>query len=773
MDGRTILGRGGTLPSEEPGILRTLEGLVDRSGRTLVIVGPPRSGKSVLLARLRAGVEGAGGRAVTLHGTYRARAVPFGALEGLDRRAEDAADTPEGSDDEPTGEDAAIAPMAPVAIDPEALTGSRRRNGRVRTSFLGEATRARGPPARDADAYWQEILPEFQGEAAHPVALLADDAVFFDSQSREFMIEMSERTRLRAFLIAIVLDSTSSAAPVWEEALLGRSDVDWVRLHRPSPDPREVHRLRELLGDLTPVALRAVGYVTLLGGEAQTVVLARIARLNLNRLPEALKPAVALGLLKVQVGRVSLSDRTALPILEGLLREDDRRRWHLEIADGLQALSTEPPISRRIEIARHYLASAEDAIAMVRLLEAAEISLGLLEFDESARLLADAIQCLGSIRPAERRAVEPEMHLLNARALFYSGCPSEAQGELREGVEGALNASASSEDLASWLEPILPALQAVGPRGQLATTIVELAERLHEAGLAEPEALLQTLLPGYDAEKNLPERSRAQALRAAQTTHRLRERHLQALGLFTMGVARVVGPPGDLPQAERFLRASRYLLRASRRWELDYIAGEYECRVLEARGAVDEALALRQQSVAALARVRLPSVELLHELGIAQIHLDRDAPPAADGPLDRSLRLADTLHLFPPSPGLLRAWLLDGRRYAVAGSVTAARDRWLALTDLPPWLNLPAIRAEALLRLALLEQAVGRKDEADRLAVQLAAPDVVSATPTAWRKWPQELAEHAPSSQHGGGPLPPLGPRAKDGESERGERRRR
>jgi len=764
---------GGAVTTAEPAVLRALDGVTEWSGRTLVVLGPPRSGKSALLARLRAGVEAVGGRSILLRGTYRARSVPYGALEGLDRRSEEeTSEDPEAAGEDPSEPQVGLAPMAPVAIDPEELPGSRRRDGRVRTTFLGEATRTRGPPARDIDRFWQELLPEFRGEDAHPVAILADDATFFDTESREFLVELTERARLRPLLIGIGLDATASTAGVWEEALLGRSDVDWVRLQSPSPDPREVHRLKDLLENLAPPVLRAVGYLTLLGGETPAVSLARIAKIGLNRLPETLKPAVALGLVKVQSGKVSISDRTSLTVLEGLLPEEDRRRWHLEVAEGLQALSSEPPLSRRIEIARHYLASAADAVAMARLFEAAEISLGLLEFDEATRLLSDAIACLGSIPPADRRPVEPEMHLLNARALFFTGCPSEAQSELREGVEDALASGATSADLSGWLEPLLPAFQAVGPRAQLGTTLVELAERLHEGGHLEPEALLQTVLPGYDAERNLPERSRAEALRAAQTSHRLRERHLQALGLFAMGVARVVGSRDDLVQADRFLKASRYLLRDSRRWELDYIAGEYECRVLEARGAVDEALALRQQSVAALSRARLPSVQLLHELGIAQIYLDRDNPPLADAPLDRAQKLADSLHLFPPSPGLLRLWLLDGRRYALAGSVTAARDRWAAIAELPPPLALPSVRAEALLRLALLEQAVGRTEEAERLVGILASPETTAALSSAWRSWAPALAEHALSSQHGGGPLAPREPPLKD-DTERRERRRR
>ncbi len=757
------------MPPSEPAILRALEGLADRSGRTVVILGGPGSGKTSTLARLRSGVEALGGRTVQIVGTYRGRSVPYAALEGLERPAleEKAGDE---DDEAPDLDLAAMAPMAPVAIDPEAIVGSRRRDGRVRTTFFGEPTRGRGPAARNPDDYWNGLLTEFRGPTAHPVALLVDEAAYLDVESREFVLSLSGRARLGPLLIAVSLDATSSAAAVWEEGLLGRSDVDWVRLPNAPSDPREVRRLRELTADLPAPTARALGYVTLLGGETTSVVLARIARLSLGQLAEALRPAVELGLLKVREGKVAVPDRSSVPIYEGLFSEGDRRRWHLDVADGLHALSAEPPLSRRIEIARHYLAASADALAMARLLEAAEISLGLLEFDGATRLLAEAIECLATMAPAGRAAIEPEMHLLNARALFYSGCPVEGEAELREGVEGALRASTSSTDLASWLEPLLPVLQVVGPRPSLATTIVELAERLHDANHIEPEVLLETLLPGFDAEKNQPERSRAEALRAAQHAHRVRERHLQALGLFTMGVSRMQGTVAEMAQAERFLRASRYLLRDTRRWELDYIAGEYECRLLELRGAVDQGLALRQQSIAALARARLPSVELFHELGIARVHLDRGAAALADGPLDRAARLADSLHLFPPSPGLLQLWLLDGRRYAVSNSLDAARDRWSALVDLPPILSLPRLRAEALLRLALLEEVLGRSGEVERLIQELETPETAAALPEAWRPWVAELPQRAPKSQHGGAPLPGTGP---SGPPERRERRRR
>lgn len=741
------------MPSSEPAVVRAVEGLLERTGRTLILLGPPESGKSTLLAELRKGVEANRGRVVQITGTYRGRSVPFAALEGLGRPPSESEDLE--LDEGPLGADEpALAPMAPVPVAPEALGRSRRRDGRVRTSFLGESTRTRGPAARNADEYWESLLEEFRGPEAHPVALFAEEAAWFDNESRQFVLDLSRHARLRPFLIVLSIDSTSSAAGVWQEALIGRTDVDWIRLGRPTPDPREVARLKELLSGLPAPAARLLGYLTLLGGETTLLVVARIAHLSLSQLRDAIKPAAAVGLAKVRDDRLSVPDPASVPILESLFPEEERRRWHRDVADGLHALSAEPPLSRRIEIARHSLAAAQDSSALTRLLEAGVISLGLLEYDEAARLLADALACLGSLPPADRLGVEPEMHLVNARALICAGCPAEGERELREGVDGALRAGTSSSDLAAWLEPLVPSLQAIGPRPRLAATVVELAERLHDADLIEPEVLLETLLPAYDVERNLPERSREEALRAAQSAHRLRERHLQALGLYAMGVARVVGTDDDLLQSERFLRASRYLLRDSRRWELDYIAGEFECRVLERQGRIDQAVALRRQSLASLERARLPSVELFHRVGIARVTLDRGDPAAAEEPLARARRIADSLHLFPPAPGLLELWLLEGRLDAVAGSVTGARDRFSALVDLPGPLSLPRFRVEATLRLALLEQAAGREELATELVARLTVADRETFLPPSARGWAGDLAGSAPASQHGGAPFP-------------------
>ncbi len=648
-------------------ILRALDGLLERSGRTLVIEGPPMSGKSRILRELRGSVAAQGGRIVDLHGSYRNRSLPLAGLDGL-RAAP--GDPPEEAPPDATEEDVLIenvtdAPMAPVLSDPERMPRARRgRTDRGRSTFLGQPLRPRSANEGDANAYWDELLPEFRGENAHPVLLSVEDAALFDTESREFIITLSRRAQFRPLLIALALDTSVPDSTLWQELLLGRGDVDWVRLFDSVVDPRETHRLKSLFDYLPAATQRVAGFVALLGGEVNEVVLSRVCRLGFGRLGEALLPASEAGLVKVVDGKVTLPHRAWIPILPELIPESVRRVIHLEIADALGALSPAADASRESQIARHYFAAGPGPMAMAHLLEAAELNLRLQSFDSAAELLADATVCLAAIPPGERAPIEPEVRLLYARALFYSGRSPEAEAQVREGFYAAIRAGTSATDLAEWVEPLLLAMRVVGPRPSLVATLVDLAERCHDARLTEVEVILETLIADFYRDRNLPERARAEALRAAQLAHGLPERHLQALGLLTMSFDGIEGKEREQAQAERYLRSSRYLLGTTRRRELDYMAGEFEARLYEARGDVDRARVLREQSIAPLQRDRLLSLELYHVLGLAEILLDRATPAAYEAHLARARTIVDTLHLSPPSPGLLKFWLLDGRRHA-------------------------------------------------------------------------------------------------------------
>jgi tetratricopeptide (TPR) repeat protein len=383
------------------------------------------------------------------------------------------------------------------------------------------------------------------------------------------------------------------------------------------------------------------------------------------------------------------------------------------------------------------------------------VSLRLLAFDRSAELFEEAITCLAAVPPAERDPLEPEIRLLHAQALFYGGRLVEAERELREGIETALRAGTLASQLAEWVEPLIIAMRVVGPRPSLVTQLIEVAERCHATGMVEVEILVQALIAEFYHERNLPVKARLEAHRAATLARRLPSGPLQALALLGVAISRTEGTVEEQRLASRFLAASRLLLGRARRWELDHLAADVEARLLEARGDLAKARELRERAIPALQRAKLPAIEVYQQLGIAENLLTRSNPKGLDAPLGRAGTIIDMLHLLPPSPALLRYWLLDGRRLAISDSSDEARDRWQALIDLPTGAALPRQQAEATVRLALLEYSHGNTEAAARLSARLEAPELVAALPASWASWIPKLAELAAGSEHGGGPLPP------------------
>ncbi len=737
-------------------ILRAVQGLAERSGRTVVIAGPPTSGKSAHLEEIRRLLQELDAHVFELRGSYRARSIPFGALDGLRSDPHEigaAAGSPE-PDDGAVPEDAFG--VAPIPYLPDRVPRSRRSRGeRPRTSFLGQPVRGRSANEGDPDAFWREILPEMTGTEGHPVAIVVDDGALFDTESREFLVALTKRARFRPLLIAVALDTSVAGYISWEEALLGRLDVDWVRIPEGLPDPREAHRLKAMFDDLPTSTQRVVGYVALLGGSVGELVLSRVARLNFPQLTEALLPATGIGLVKSQDGKVSFPHLAWVPLTPQLLPESDRKEMHLQIANALTALSPEPSLARRIELAHHFYAWSRGPVALQQLLDAAEVSLGLLSFDAAEELFAEAISCLPSLVPAERDRLEPELRLLHARALFSAGRLSEGELETREGIATALRAQIDVGTLADWVEPLVLTLRVVGPRPSLTTALVELAERCHDGDRIEIEVLLQGLIAEFRYERNQTEEARRESVRAAMLARRIPGGPLQALALLAVGLSRIEGSPEEQEVAGRFLRAARLLLTRARRWELDHLAGDLEARLLEAQGEAQKARQLRERAIPALQRAKLPSIELSHELGIVQSLLDRGAPKGIDPPLERARTIVETLHLIPPSPGLLRCWLLEGRHLATAESYDAARDRWRAIVDLPPSDTLPRVRAEAALRLTLLELSLDNAEAVAALRPILEEPATIALLPAAWRPLLDDLDGLASRSDHGGGPIPP------------------
>jgi tetratricopeptide (TPR) repeat protein len=760
-----------------PPYLRAMQALAEGSGRTIVVSGPPMSGKSALLQEARALAKERDARVVELRGSYRTRSVPYGALDGLNPEPdpivppEDAGATEEGTEEPAEFGNAPPIPMPPMAFLPDRLPRSRRsRAERARTSFLGQPIRGRSANEGDPEAYWRELLTEFRGSDAHPVVVLIEDGALFDSESREFVVALSKKARLRPLLIVCALDTTAPGYVAWEDSFLGRGDVDWVRIPDALPDAREVHRLKGIFDDLPSITQRVVGYVSLLHGSVGEVVLSRVARLAYPQLAEALLPATAVGVVKLQDGKVVIPHLAWVSLANDLIPENQLREMHLEIANALAALSPEPTVARRVEVAHHYLAWYPGPMALKHLLEAGEFSLQLLAFDTAETLFAEALSCVSSLPPPERAATEPELRLLHSEALFYCGRLDEAESELREGIDSSLRGKIPVEVVAEWIEPLLLAMRVVGPRSNLRMTLSDLAERCHDVRWTEIEILLQSLVAEFDWERNETVRARDGSRRAAALAQGLPPGPLQAIALLAVGLARVEGTPEEKEVAGRFLQAARVLFSRSRRWELDHMAGDLEARLLEARGETQKALVQRQRAIPLLQRQKLLSVELYHQLSIAAALLDRKTLTAAEAALDRARIITETLHLIPPSPGLTRLWLLEGRRHALNEDLTGARDRWEAIVDAPAAESLPRLRGETLVRLALLEYAAGRTEIATDYLRRVQDGDTLRALPADWQVWLGDLGQLAGESQHGGAALP-ISKEEKD--SQKGERLRR
>ncbi|HTT46144.1 MAG TPA: ATP-binding protein [Thermoplasmata archaeon] len=767
------------MPATSSPVLRAIQGLAENSGRTLVIAGPPASGKTAVLEELKELLKSQGARIVELQGSYRGRSVPYGGLTGLRPEPATAALGAVASSDPGVAVDENGDESLPLAVGPvvpyysERLPRSRRSRGGARSTFLGQPVRGRPANEGNPGAYWREILPEFRGEGRHSVAILIEDAALFDTESRDFIVTLSQRARFRPLLIAITLDTSVPGYMPWEQAFSGRGDIDWVRFSTSAPDPREAHRLKAIWDDLPAVTQRVAGYVALLGGTSGEVVLSRVARLNFPQLAEAVLPATGVGLLKVQDGKVTIPHLAWISLCVDQLVEAQRKEMHLDIANALVALSHEPNFARRVEVARHYLSWYPGPMALRYLLEAAELGLEFFAYDTAEELLAESIGCLGTLPPTERDPLEPELRFLHAEALFCSGRVVEAETEMREGVDRAVQAGLSGGTIAEWLEPLILAMRVVGPRPSLSTTLVELAERCHEADLVEVEVLLEAMIAEFHYERNLRDEAREETHRAARLARKLPDGHLQAVALLAVGMSRVEGTPEEQELAAKFLRAARTLLGRARRWELDYLAEDVESRLFEARGDSNRAKELRERSLPGVQRAKLLTIELYHQLGIAEILLDRGTAKGVDAALARARSISETLHLIPPSPGLLRLWLLEGRYHAINDAFDEARDRWEALIDEPPGDSIPRLRAEATVRLALMAYAQQRSEDALELVQRLNDPAVLSALPAGYEKWIDDLERRAPHSDHGGSALPPMPhglERAEKGE--RGERAR-
>jgi len=297
-----------------------------------------------------------------------------------------------------------------------------------------------------------------------------------------------------------------------------------------------------------------------------------------------------------------------------------------------------------------------------------------------------------------------------------------------------------AERLEEWVEALVPIFGTIGPRPSLVTLLVELAERCHAAGASASEILFQSVLARYELDRGRVGKAREEANRAARLARTMGEGPVQALALLAVGITRLEGTPEEQRLAERFLRSAEMMLGRARRYGLELEAEEAQLRLREIRGERDAARRARERAIPAAQRFRNLPVELTHQLAIAALLLDGPPDARAAAALRRAHEIVETLHLIPPSPALLQLWLLEGRLQSDTGHLPGARDRFEAVAEQSPVSVAARTRAEARLRLAILEAAAGRDDAARAQVVLLAQPELHHALKPEWREWYEPLA---------------------------------
>ncbi len=698
----------------EPGfpipVLRALEGLDDRVGRLLMIAGPADSGKSALLDRLRDQLRLDGVRVTDLRGNYHDREVANAALAPL--LQEGSASPP--SEGPAPDVDVPIAALG--ALGDEAARSSRRRGGERRQgTILGVpyAVRTRGGLAMDPAEYWQRLRKEFQDVQKAPAAILVEDGSLVDPESRDFLLYLGERVRFRPLLIAVVVDTGEAGYAGWEEKLLDRRDVDWVRLQTPRSDPREAHRIKGTFDALPEETQRVLVFTALLGGATTEVALSRVTRLNFNQLADALLPASEAHLVRIDAGKVAIPHAEWTDLFRDLFPRARVRTMHKEIAEAIEAMSPEPTLVRRAELAEHYFQWEAGPTALRYLLEAAELTERLHAYDAVLGLLENALACVDGLPTAERPPAEVELRLVRTRALFFAGRPADAERELHAALSLAFEHPVAAAPLEEWVEGLIPPLLAVGPRPELLTELGELVDRSHAAGFTSVEVLLQAILAGHEHRRGRSDRSRGGSRRAGDLARALEPGAAQAAALLAVAVSLLDGEPAERELGDRFRRAAHEMLGTGRQGGLQQVAEELRAAALARAGDREEALATHLRAIGVLQRLHLLPYEIPHQLGVAELILDaKGADERVAAALVRARELVEVLHLTPPSPSVLRLWLLEGRHHAMIPDPEGARDRFRAIVDLPPSSSLQEIRRSALRHLVELELSQGRIDTA-------------------------------------------------------------
>ncbi|HEV2428502.1 MAG TPA: ATP-binding protein, partial [Thermoplasmata archaeon] len=590
-----------------PAVIRALEGLSEGSGRTLIVSGPPTSGKSALLRSIRESFAPGQVTLVELRGSYRDRATPYAALAEFDPHGtggrEAAAAESFGGPATPWID----APMAALAFPPIEPSGRGRRGRSDRGGggggLGGSPAPRRGGRVVNGAQLHEEIVRVLRETPPRPMAILIDDGALFDPNSRETILDLSRRVRYRPILLVIALDVSLPAYAAWEEHLIGRGDVDWVRFPHPEQDARESARLKESFEAMPEATRRALAFAALMGGTVSEVGLGRAMRMGYRELADALAPALAVNLVRIAEAKVSVPHAAWIELLPQFLPDQERREIHRSIAEALSALNPEPSLSRSIELARHRFEAAPDGRALRTLVEAAELSERLHAFDSAEELLAKAIECLPNLPAGERIEAEAELRLFHARTLLFTGRMAEGEREVHDGLVAALDESIDPARVEEWVELLVPAVRAVGPRQGLGIVLEDLVDRMDPQRLGPPRLLLMTVLAESALDQGLYGLALEESERGGALVPPTDRSTQESVAMLVDAVASAEGSQ-ERPAGSRFHDPATSALSRVGRHALAQAAEELQLRYVERRRHPEEALRTHLRSIGVLQRMR-------------------------------------------------------------------------------------------------------------------------------------------------------------------------
>ncbi len=701
---------------QPPAFLRAYAGLDARSGRTIALAGPPTSGKSARIAEFREELERRGVIILATEGSYRDREVDYGALASLASQLAEKLESDGG----------AVPSLLPGGFSDflggegmPAMGGRRRaRAGRI---GAGPGPRAGSGGFESMTTVWTTLSERFRSGNPIRLALLVEEATLLDSASRTLLLQLSRLARRRPFLLVLELDSSLPSFSQWEEELLGRADVDWIRLGHTHADARETERLEEILASLSETTRRLVGFVALLDGSTSEVVLARIARRRTSELNEVLRPALSANLLKPSDGRLSVAHDAWVDHLIESIPDAERREMHRIVAEGLEALSPEPNLQRRFQIADHFYLAEPGPLALRHLVEAAHLSERIMAFDAAETAIAKAIDCIPSAPDPALMEQAIELRLERAHLLACAGRPDEAEQETRAAIEGAVAHRLPESRMEELLLTLDQVVYTLGPRSSLRQLLSEAADGFENLKWAGPEAVTRTLLAYLELLAARISDAEAEVSKAHRLAEGPEHEVARIAALLFDALIQLWNADHAAPELPRSLDAIRHLLRGSHLTELDILSTVVEARWTELQQGREAGRAVTQRGLIVAERTGTLWLELHLQSQQVELLLAEGMVEAVLSPLRRCQYLVETLHLMPPSPALFRLWGFEARLAQLQGRIEEAREDWLDILAHAGYCRLPRTRAQALFRLARLNFQMGSFDRSRRRLEQLQA----------------------------------------------------